>query len=187
MERVDIKSNRQQRNYTPVEMAARVLWAFGKLLFYFSPRPCFFWRRWLLKWFGATIGSQVQISNTADVFAPWLLTVGDYTSIGNHARIYNLDQMTIGNNVTISQGAHLCGGSHDYTDRSMRLLRCPITIGNDVWICADAFIGPNVVVGAGAIVAARAVVVKDVPEDHVVAGNPAAFVKQRNISASSKG
>lgn len=47
------------------------------------------------------------------------------------------------------------------------------------WVCADAFIGPGVNVGAGAIVAARAVVVKDVAPWTIVAGNPAKFIKER--------
>jgi len=47
---------------------------------------------------------------------------------------------------------------------------------------AEAFIGPSVIVGNGAIVAARAVVVKDVPVLHIVAGNPARQIDTRIAS-----
>ncbi len=38
----------------------------------------------------------------------------------------------------------------------------PITIVDQAWICADAFVGPGVIIGEGAVVGARAVVMKDV-------------------------
>lgn len=61
----------------------------------------------------------------------------------------------------------------------MPLLKLPIEVRDDAWICADAFVGPGVVVGVRSIVAARAVVVKDVPDGMIVGGNPACSVKQR--------
>ena len=64
----------------------------------------------------------------------------------------------------------------------MPLIKSPISIGDEVWICADAFVGPGVHVGDGAVVGARAVVVKDVAAWNVVAGNPARFLHVRSIS-----
>jgi putative colanic acid biosynthesis acetyltransferase WcaF len=61
----------------------------------------------------------------------------------------------------------------------MPLVKSTITIGDDVWICADAFIGPGVMVGRGAIVGARAVALRDVPEQMIVSGNPAVAIKER--------
>ncbi len=90
----------------------------------------------------------------------------------------------IGSSLTISQRAHLCAGTHDYTDPAMPLLKPPIVIEDDAWICADAFVGPGVTVGQGAVVGARAVVVKDVPPWTIVAGNPARIVKRRALSGS---
>jgi putative colanic acid biosynthesis acetyltransferase WcaF len=62
----------------------------------------------------------------------------------------------------------------------MPLVKPPITVGDSVWICADAFVGPAVVVNDGAVVGARSVVVKEVPGWSVVAGNPAKHIKARN-------
>ena len=68
----------------------------------------------------------------------------------------------------------------------MDLQKTPITIADDAWICADAFIGPDVNVGNGAIVGARAVAMKDVPAWTVVAGNPATHIKVRSLRVDSE-
>lgn len=136
----------------------------------------------MLRRFGASVGRQVQIHPKATIFIPWNLAIDDCSAIGENALIYNLGQLTIGKRVTISQRSHLCGGSHDYSDRKMRLLKMQISIGNDAWVCADAYIGPGVEVGEGAVVGARAVVTKKVTPWTVVAGNPAIQIKTRQLT-----
>lgn len=54
-----------------------------------------------------------------------------------------------------------------------------VVIGNDVWIGAEAVIMSGVRIGDGAVVGARAVVTRDVPPYAIVAGNPAALIRQR--------
>jgi putative colanic acid biosynthesis acetyltransferase WcaF len=176
---LDVKANRQARKYGRREQLRRILWMVFEPLFRWSPRPCFGWRRFVLRAFGAAVERNVHIYNTARIYFPWNLTIGDFSAIGEEALIYNLGRVTIGRRVTISHRAHLCAGSHDYTFASMPLLKPPITIADGVWICADAFIGPGVHVRAGAIVGARAVVTRDVDPWTIVAGNPATFLKTR--------
>lgn len=176
---LDVAQNRSARKYSRGELARRVLWSSVQPLFRFSPRPCFGWRCFLLRLFGARVGRDVHIYRTVTVSIPWNLEVGDYAAIGDHTFIYNLGRVTVGARATISHRAHLCAGTHDYTKADFPLLRPPIRVGEDAWVCADAFIGPGVTVGAGAIVAARAVAVKDVAPWTIVAGNPAKFIKAR--------
>ncbi len=107
--------------------------------------------------------------------------IGEYCSLGSGVTVYNLGMVTIGHNTVVSQDAYLCGGTHDYTRTTMPLIKATITIGNNAWICAGAFIGPGVIVGDGAVVAARAVVVNDVEPWTVVGGNPARFIKKRDL------
>jgi putative colanic acid biosynthesis acetyltransferase WcaF len=183
---LDIESNRRLRPYGTREYFARVLWALAWPLFCLSPRPLFGWRRLLLRCFGARIGREVHIYPSARIYLPWNLTVGDYSSVGECALIYNLGPVTIGDRATISHRAHLCAGTHDYRDPLLPLLRLPIVIGSQAWVCADAFVGPGQQVGEGAIVGARAVVVHDVPPWAIVAGNPARIIKQRELHASGK-
>lgn len=176
---LDISANRKAVRYSRGELLLRVLWGLCKPLFRFSPRTCFGWRRMLLRLFGAKVGRNVHIYGTAVIYMPWNLEIGEWSGIGEQAFVYNLGRVTIGDMTTISQRAHLCAGTHDFTDPSLPLLKPPIAIGNQAWICADAFVGPGVTVGEGAIVGARAVVVKDVGSWDVVAGNPARFIKKR--------
>jgi putative colanic acid biosynthesis acetyltransferase WcaF len=117
------------------------------------------------------------------IYFPWNLTVGDWSAIGEEVLIYNLGPVTLGKKVTISHRAHLCAGTHDYTRPELPLIKPPIEIGDQAWVCADAFVGPGVVVGEGAVVGARAVVMKNVEPWTVVAGNPARFVRKRELKA----
>lgn len=175
----DIQANRQSIKYGRSEMLRRVLWLFGCILFRFSFRTMFGWRAWLLRLFGAKVGKNVHIYNSATIYMPWNLTIGDDSAIGEHAYIYNLGLIDIGARSTISHKAHLCAGTHDYTLTSLPLIKDGIRIGDNVWICADAFVGPGVNVGEGVVVGARAVVMKDVASYNVVAGNPAVVIKKR--------
>ena len=151
-----------------------------------TPRPLYKLRNALLKIFGADLAAEVRISQTANIFAPWNLSIGEYSSVGDHARIYNLATLTIGSNSTISQSAHLCGGSHDYNSDDMQLIKSPIVVGDNAWVCADAFVGPGVKVGDFAIVAARSVVTKDVEANTIVGGNPAKLIKSRPSAANEQ-
>jgi putative colanic acid biosynthesis acetyltransferase WcaF len=157
----------------------RVLWSLVSPSFRYSPRPLFGWRRFLLRLFGAEVGQQVHIYNSADIYMPWNLEIDDWSSIGEHAFIYNLGKVTIGKRVTVSHRAHLCAGTHDYTDPVMPLLKPRIVISDQAWVCADAYIGPGVEIGEGAVVGACAVVLKDVEAWTIVAGNPARAIKSR--------
>jgi putative colanic acid biosynthesis acetyltransferase WcaF len=178
----DIKENRRARKYSLGEMARRVLWMFAQPLFRFSPRPFFGWRRFLLRCCGAKIGRSVHVYPSTTIYFPWNLEAGEESAIGEQALIYNLGRVTLGSRVTISHRAHLCAGTHDHTKRDFPLLRPPIVIGSDAWICADAFVGPGVTVGEGAIVGARAVAMKDVKPRSIVVGNPARESKRREIA-----
>ena len=176
---MDIESNRSARKWTRAELMGRLLWALCSPLFLFSPRLLWGWRRFLLRMFGAKVGRHVQIHPSVRVFIPWNLTIGDWSSVGFDALLYNLGPLVIGEKVTISQRAHLCGGSHDFRDPAMTLLKLPVNIGDGAWICADVFVGPGVCVGRDSVLAARAVVVKDVNEGNVVGGNPAKGIGTR--------
>jgi putative colanic acid biosynthesis acetyltransferase WcaF len=95
--------------------------------------------------------------------------------------------VTIGARVTVSQGAHLCAGSHDSRRATMPLLRPPIDIEDDAWIAADAFVGPKVRVKEGAILGARAVALEDLEPWSIYLGNPAARVRAREFERRPAG
>jgi putative colanic acid biosynthesis acetyltransferase WcaF len=180
---LDIQSNRAAAKYSAAEMRRRILWSVGVWLFRLSPRPCFGWRCFVLRCFGAKIGEHVNTYASTKIYFPWNLTVGNWSAIGEDALIYNLGSVTIGEKVTISHRAHLCAGTHDYSRADLPLLKPAITIHDQAWICADAFVGPGVVVGEGAVVGACAVVMREVEPWMVVAGNPAKVIKRRELKS----
>ena len=141
------------------------------------PRHFYGIRNVILRIFGAKIGSRVKLFPSVKVFQPWLFEIGDDSVISWNVQIYNLDYLKIGNSSIISQNVHLCGGTHDFYSDGFELKRKRITIGGNVWIAADAFIGPGIIIGDNAIVAARAVCMKDVLINSMVGGNPAKFIK----------
>jgi putative colanic acid biosynthesis acetyltransferase WcaF len=157
----------------------RILWRFA-YVFLFRPTPVRWrrWRSWLLRRFGAKV-STGRIDNTATIWAPWLLEAGSDAYVDARVQLYNVFGIRLGDRVVISQGSFLCGATHDYTDPRYALTGGRITVEDDCWIAAEAFIGPGVTIGRGSVVGARAVVVKDVPPWSVVAGNPAKVIKTR--------
>ena len=113
---------------------------------------------------------------------PWNLEMGDYSCLADGVDCYNVAPVKIGNNSTVSQRTYLCSASHDITKSNLPLTFAPIEICDSVWVAAEAFIGPGVTVGVGSVVAARACVVKNVEPWTVVGGNPAKFIKKREIT-----
>ena len=164
----------------------RVVWGVV-WLFLFRPSPTIFhfWRRALLRLFGARIGKGAHPYRSARIWAPWNLQMGECSCLGQHVDCYCADKVAIGPHATVSQHSRLCTASHDYEDRHMRLVTAPITICAGAWVAADVFVTPGVTVGEGAVVGARAVVTKDVIPWTVVAGNPAIPVRRRRVRGTA--
>jgi putative colanic acid biosynthesis acetyltransferase WcaF len=179
--RVDHESNQAARKYSRSEQARRMAWGLGRWLIRLSPRPCFGWRRAVLRLFGARIGTHVNIYPSTHLYMPWNVEIGEWTALGEDVFVYSLGKVSIGKSVTLSYRSHICAGTHDLNDPSLPLIKPPVSIEDGVWVGTEAFIGPGVTVGRGAVVGARAVVVKDVAPLDVVAGNPARTVARRQL------
>jgi putative colanic acid biosynthesis acetyltransferase WcaF len=176
---LDIEANRAARKYSRGEQVRRMAWAFGRWLVHLSPHPCYGWRRWVLRLFGARVGRHVRIAASTHLYMPWNVEIGDWAAIGPEVLVYSLGRVRIGQRATVSYRTHVCAGTHDFTDPALPLLKPSVTIEDDAWVGTDAFIGPGLTVGRGAIVAARAVVVKDVEPFTMVGGHPAHVIGQR--------
>jgi len=147
------------------------------------PRKTFnFWKIFLLRLFGAKIHSTADIYSSANIYAPWNLVMKEYSCIGSEVDCYNIDQIIIGANSTISQKSYLCTASHDVSKSNYPLITAPIIIKDQVWIGADVFLGMGVTINQGAVVGARSSVFKDVNAWSIVGGSPAKFLKKREIN-----
>lgn len=176
---LDIQANRAARKYSRGEQALRIAWAFGRWLFRLSPYPCYGWRCWVLRLFGARVGRHVRVAASTHIYMPWNVEIGEWAAIGPDVFIYSLGKVRIGERATVSYRSHVCAGTHDFSDPAIPLLKPSVRIEDDAWIGTEAFIGPGIVVGRGAIVAARAVVVKNVDSGMMVGGHPARVIGQR--------
>lgn len=177
---IEIAENRASQKWSRKALLGRILWeCLGRWVFALSPRQIWGWRCAILRAFGATIGKNVHIYPSVSIAIPWNLNIGEDVAVGDKAILYNLGMVTIGARSTVSQYTHLCAGSHDYMSSKFDLQKPPIAIGQEVWLCADSFVGPGVSIGDGSIVGARSVVVRDVPNHVVIAGNPSRIVKKR--------
>lgn len=158
----------------------RTLWYFcSVLLFEGGWFPIGFAKIRILRAFGAKIGSSVVIKPNVRIKFPWRLRVGDHAWIGQGVWIDNLAEVTVGNDVCISQFCYLCTGSHDHRRSGFDLLTKSISIDDGAWVGARSTIFQGVVVGANSLVAGGSVVVKNVESAAIVAGNPAVQIGQR--------
>ncbi len=157
----------------------RVLWKAVWLAFFRpSPRPFHAWRRWLLRLFGATVGPGAHPYPSARIWAPWNLTMGEGSCLGDYVDCYSVDRVSLEAYATVSQYAFLCTASHDYRLQDKPVIAAAIRVGRRAWVGADVFVGPGVTIGEGAVVGARASVFRNVDAWTVVGGNPARIIKK---------
>lgn len=134
---------------------------------------------WLLRQFGAQIGTGVVIKPNVRIKYPWRLVVGDHCWIGQGSWIDNIEDVTVGDHVCISQLVYFCTGSHDHRISSFDLTAKPIVVQNGAWVGAGALVLGGITVEANAIVAAGSIVTKDPQAGSIVGGNPAKVIGKR--------
>jgi putative colanic acid biosynthesis acetyltransferase WcaF len=143
-------------------------------------------RCWLLRSFGARIGTGVVCKPGMRVKFPWRLAVSDHSWIGEDCWIDNLADVTIGRDCCLSQGSYLCTGNHDWTDETFSLIVREIRIEDGCWVGARATLLPGVTLHTGAVAAAGSIVARSIPAQEIHAGNPARFVRTRTIHAEAE-
>jgi putative colanic acid biosynthesis acetyltransferase WcaF len=121
-------------------------------------------RVFILRSFGARIGTGTLIRHDVKIHWPWKLEIGHQTWIGESTWILNLEPVVIGSNTCISQDVLLCTGSHDRFSPTFEFDNAPIVIGDSVWIATRATILRGVHIADGATVGATAVVTGDIAE-----------------------
>lgn len=181
MQKIDL--SKYQNHLGRKHQVIRLVWGFVWAIFAsWIPRSMGSgWKRMLLKMFGAKMGKNSNVYSSAKVYYPANLIMGDNTCLASDVDCYNVAPIILEDNVTVSQGAYLCTASHDIDDPMHPLITAPIVLKDQCWIGARAFIGMGVTIGQGAVVGATASVYKDVDEWTVVGGNPAKFIKKREL------
>ena len=160
----------------------RTLWYFTNALFFLN--PCFPFRSlkpMLLRLFGAKVGRGVVIHPGVNIKFPWKLSIGDHCWIGQRAWLDNLDRLTIGDHVVISQGAMIIQGSHDYKKVDYPTYTRPVVLENGSWVGAGAIVTLGVTMKSHSVLAAGSMASKDLEPYTIYQGNPAQPVRERII------
>jgi putative colanic acid biosynthesis acetyltransferase WcaF len=158
----------------------RALWEFCWFIFcVWTPKPLNAWRLFWLRVFDAKIDGTPFVHQRARIAVPWNLTMHDRACLGDRANAYSLGEIEIGARATIAQEAYLSTGSHDFDAPNMPLTTAKITVGEDAFVGARAFVLPGVTIGARAIVGACSVVTGNIPENVIAAGNPCKVLRPR--------
>lgn len=157
-----------------------ICWYMAKVVFFMSalPYPTSF-KVFLLRLFGAKIGTGVVIKPRVNIHFPWKLEISDDVWIGEEVFILNFEKVRIESNVCISQRSFLCGGNHDYRKPSMPYRNGPITLQQGCWIGAGCFIGPCVTIGVDTVITVGSVVTSDVGSNLVCRITPTDFQRPR--------
>jgi acetyltransferase-like isoleucine patch superfamily enzyme len=163
------------------------------------------WQESFVAAFNGTFASNCFISQEA-LFHPDYFQIGENSYIAGGAIVRNTHlvmganssvnaytviagRVTIGDGVRIASHVSLYGFNHGFASTDVPIHKQPhtslgITIGDDVWIGANAVILDGVRVGSHVIVAAGAIVTKDVPDYAIVGGNPAKVIRSRLAEVS---
>ena len=162
-------------------VAVRVWEVLWYLFLRWTPKKLNFLRLAMLRLFGARIHGHPFVFSSARIYAPFNLELFEGACIGPRTNIYNLGKFILGERSVVSQEAMVCGGTHDLSSRRLPLMVGDVDVGEDVFIGARAIVLPGIIIGDAAVIAAGAVVTKDVEPLVVVGGNPAKFLKKREL------
>ncbi len=137
-------------------------------------------RRLILKLLGAEIGSRTSVHRNCRVYLPTRLKVGKHTIINRDVLLDGRMGLTIGDNVSISEGCMILSLEHDPNSPSFDNRGAAVTIEDYVFIGSRATILPGIILEKGAVVGAGAVVTKSVAPYQIVAGVPAKVIGERS-------
>ena len=161
--------------------AKKTCWYVLHAIFIHSAFPFSSFKVFLLRLFGASIGTSVTIKPNVTIKYPWHLTIGNHVWIGEQVWIDNLSRVTIKNNCCVSQGAMLLCGNHDYSKTSFDLIVKDITLEEGVWIGAKSIVCPGVSIGSHSVLTVNSVATRNLEPWGIYQGNPAIKIKERVI------
>ena len=135
----------------------------------------------LLRGFGAQVGYGVVIKPRVNIKYPWYLNLGNHVWLGEGVWLDSLTRIFIASNVCISQEAYLLTGNHNYKDPAFGLIVEEVHVEECVWIGARAVVCPGTRVKRGSVLTAGSVLRRDSDEWGIYRGNPAVWVRRRNL------
>lgn len=163
-------------------MNAKRLFIYSLIMIFIPPTRLFGFKRFLLRWCGASIGSNVRIVSSAKFNITGPLTIGDDTWIGH-------DVLLVGGNAPITIGARcdiaprvtLVTGTHKINTSGDRVAgdgySLPIVVGDGVWVCASSILLGGTNIEKMCLIKSTSVVKGFFIQRSFIAGNPAVVTK----------
>ena len=147
-------------------------------------------------WYVEVFGCPIQIGDFVTViaapdkrvrFSIWSnktnitgIKIGNHCLISPGVRISAATEIIIGDNCMFASGAYITDSNwHGIYDRSYPIGKTePVRLEENVWIGDSAIVGKGVTIGKNSIIGAGSVVIKNIPQDTIAAGNPAKVIKE---------
>ncbi len=128
------------------------------------------------------LGEKAIIYGGSEIRAPYNITIGKGSIIGDDSKLDGRNGIVIGNNVNFSTGVWIWTDQHDpqSPDFSTNDQGGPVIIRDRAWLSCRTVILPGVTIGEGAVIAAGAIVTKDADPFGIYAGIPARKIGERN-------
>jgi acetyltransferase-like isoleucine patch superfamily enzyme len=166
---------------------------FGWIINWFYPeyyRPKYGYQRYYILFFHYLIPQKLFRLNpkvnwpvhfTSKVLSPENITKGILCDPGDNLNNYIQanNGIVFGFNVELGPGVAIISSNHQSDNLRKHVKGKPITIGNNVWIGANATILPEVTIGNNVIIGANSLVSKNIPDNSIAVGNPSKVIKNK--------
>jgi maltose O-acetyltransferase len=128
------------------------------------------------------IGEKTFFFDNVDVQSRGVINIGNNVQVNNYSRIVAMENITIGNDVTIAQFVTILDHDHNFILKEGKMILdgykiAPIKIGNNVWLGDKVTILKGVNIGDNVVVSANSVVTKNIPSNSIYGGVPAKLIK----------
>jgi len=142
-----------------------------------------FWTFKLSKGSMTVIGHRAIFASNSEIVANGQISIGKKFCINKFSRVVAKEKITIGDNVTIAQFVAILDHDHAYHFENGNMIfrgykTSPIVIGNNVWIADKVTICKGVSIGSNVIIGANSVVISDIQDNCIAAGNPAKLIRE---------
>lgn len=131
----------------------------------------------------ATADKRIRLTVWSNMEKSGHIQIGKYVLICPGVRISSAQEIFIGDSCMIAQGVYITDSDwHDIYDRNASVgKKAAVRLGNNVWIGDSTIVCKGVSIGDNSVIGAGSVVVHDIPQNVVAAGNPASMIKKLDI------